>query len=197
MTFRKKVIRRKSKPSEYYVDNTKFLEEIKKYKVRVKEAEEKGLEKPRITEYLGECIQKIAEKLSYSPEFINYTYKQEMISDGIENCIMYFDNFDPDKNPENFRSGKISPFNYFTQIIYFSFQRRITKEEKQRYIKYKYLQENIIGNHDFAELDGFDPLQNQKMYENIDIFMQKFEEREARKKEKRDAKKASVDPIEE
>lgn len=116
-----------------YINNADFLAAIKLYKQSVKEAEENGLPKPQIPRYLGECILKIATHLSYKPNFINYTYKDDMILDGIENCINYFDNFDPDKSS--------NPFAYFTQIIFYAFLRRISKEKKHSYIKNKLIQE--------------------------------------------------------
>ena len=112
------------KKKVHYVDNKKFLAAIVERKEQLKEAEEEGESKPRITNYLGECILKIANHLSYRPNFINYTYKEEMISDGIENSLQYIDNFDPEKSK--------NPFAYFTQIIYYAFIRRIAKEKKQQ-----------------------------------------------------------------
>ena len=86
---------------------------------------------------MGECILKIANHLSYRPNFINYTYRDEMISDGIENSLQYIDNFDPEKSK--------NPFAYFTQIIYFAFVRRITKEKKQQKIKDRILKRSNIS----------------------------------------------------
>ena len=88
------------------------------------ESEAAGDEPPQITNYLGECILKIANHLSYRPNFIKYTYREEMISDGIENCLQYIDRFDPAKSS--------NPFAYFTQIIYYAFVRRITKERNNK-----------------------------------------------------------------
>lgn len=113
--------------SNHYVDNAKFLQALKDYRTSIKDAGECGDAKPRISNYIGECILKIATHLSYRPNFINYTFRDEMVSDGIENCLMYVDNFDPDKSS--------NPFAYFTQIIYFAFIRRIQKEKKQTLIK--------------------------------------------------------------
>ena len=96
----------------HYVNNADFLAAIKEYKQKVLEAQEKGLPKPQVSNYIGECILKIANHLSYKPNFINYTYKDDMILDGIENCIQYIDNFDPNKSS--------NPFAYFTQIIFLS-----------------------------------------------------------------------------
>ena len=125
------------KKKVHYVDNKKFLAAIVERKQLLKEAEESDLPKPQVTNYLGECILKIANHLSYRPNFINYTYKEEMISDGIENCLQYIDNFDPEKSK--------NPFAYFTQIIYFAFVRRITKEKKQQKIKDRILKRSNIS----------------------------------------------------
>ena len=125
------------KKKVHYVDNKKFLAAIVERKVLLKEAEEEGDPKPQISNYLGECILKIANHLSYRPNFINYTYKEEMISDGIENCLQYIDNFDPEKSK--------NPFAYFTQIIYYAFIRRIAKEKKQQKIKDRILKRSNIS----------------------------------------------------
>ena len=89
------------------------------FKKMVNEAREKGEEDPSATEYMGKCFLDIANGLSFRPNFINYTYKEEMISDGIENCLQYCSNFNPDASK--------NPFSYFTQIIYYAFVRRIEK----------------------------------------------------------------------
>ena len=113
----------------HYIDNKVFFSEMCKWKDLIKEADDLGETRPPVTSYIGECFMKIAEHLSYRPNFINYPYRDEMISDGIENCLMYAHNFDPEKSS--------NPFSYFTQIIYYAFLRRIEKEKKQAYIKYK------------------------------------------------------------
>ena len=125
-----------AKKKVHYVNNKQFLEAIVERKQHLREAEESGDPKPQITNYLGECILKIANHLSYRPNFINYTYRDEMISDGIENSLQYIDNFDPEKSKY--------PFAYFTQIIYFAFIRRITKEKKQQKIKDRILRRSNI-----------------------------------------------------
>ena len=121
----------------HYVDNKKFLAAIIERKELMAESEAAGDGPPQITNYLGECILKIANHLSYRPNFINYTYREEMISDGIENCLQYIDRFDPAKSS--------NPFAYFTQIIYYAFVRRITKEKKQQKIKDRILKRSNIS----------------------------------------------------
>ena len=125
-------MRRTTKKKEHYVNNADFLAAIVKYKEKVKHAEENGLPKPRVNNYIGGCFLKIATHLSYRPNFINYMYKDDMVCDGIENCIQYIDNFDPAKSK--------NPFAYFTQIVYYAFLRRIAKEKRQMDIKDKILE---------------------------------------------------------
>ena len=117
----------------HYVNNKEFLTAMIEWNNRCKEAKEKGKKPPPITNYIGDCFLKIANRLSYRPNFINYTYREEMISDGIENCLQYVHNFNPEKSD--------NPFAYFTQIIYYAFVRRIQKEKKQTTIKHKLIQE--------------------------------------------------------
>ena len=120
------------KKSEHYVNNKELLHALIVYKNKVKEAQENEQPKPRITNYLGECFLKIATHLSYKPNFVNYMFREDMISDGIENCVQYINNFDPNKST--------NPFAYFTQIIHYAFLRRIQKEKKQMDIKNKILE---------------------------------------------------------
>ncbi len=127
----KKPFKKNKKNNVHYVDNATFLEEITKYRNSVLASIEAGTIKPRVPNYLGECFLKIANHLAYKSNFINYTYREEMISDGIENCITYIDNFDPDKSK--------NPFAYFTQITYYAFLRRIQKEKRQQQTKYRYM----------------------------------------------------------
>jgi len=120
------------KRSEHYVNNKEFLAAIVAYKQEISDAEHLGKPKPRITNYLGECFLKIATHLSYKPNFVNYMFKDDMICDGIENCVQYINNFNPEKSS--------NPFAYFTQIIHYAFLRRIQKEKKQLEIRQKIIE---------------------------------------------------------
>jgi hypothetical protein len=120
------------KRSEHYVNNKEFLTAIVAYKQEISDAEHLGKPKPRITNYLGECFLKIATHLSYKPNFVNYMFKDDMICDGIENCVQYINNFNPEKSS--------NPFAYFTQIIHYAFLRRIQKEKKQLEIRQKIIE---------------------------------------------------------
>ena len=131
------------KKSEHYVNNKEFLEALVVFKAKCLAAKEAGEPRPQISNYIGECFLKIATHLSYKPNFVNYMFKEDMISDGLENCIEYVTNFDPQKSS--------NPFAYFTQIIYFAFLRRIGKEKKQLEIKNR-----IIEKSGFAEVMAVD-----------------------------------------
>ena len=120
------------KRSEHYVNNKEFLAALIKHREDIEIAEIQGKDNPRIPRYIGECFLKIATHLSFKPNFVNYMFKEDMISDGIENCVQYIHNFNPEKSQ--------NPFAYFTQIIHYAFLRRIQKEKKQLEIKNKILE---------------------------------------------------------
>ena len=164
-----------------YVNNADFLAAIKEHKSKIKAAAEQGLEPPQLSNYIGECILKIATHLSYKHNFINYTYKDEMILDGIENCIHYVNNFDPDKGS--------NPFAYFTQIIYYAFIRRISKEKKQSYIKNEMIKNMPFDMFELQEHDEEGHYQN--MYLEYMQTNQQFDDFLEKKKEKRKKKDVS------
>ena len=134
------------KKTEYYVNNKEFLEAITVYRNSVIKARENDDARPRVPNYIGECFLKIATHLSYKPNFVNYMFREDMICDGIENCLQYIDNFDPTKSS--------NPFAYFTQIIYYAFLRRIQKEKKQMEIKNKILEKS--GYDEVMHTDTYD-----------------------------------------
>ena len=162
------------KKGEHYVDNIRLYDEMVEYNKHVTSYKNgEIIDKPIVSDYICESIMKISDRLSYRPNFINYTYRDEMVSDGVENCLLYINNFDPSKSS--------NPFSYFTQIIYFAFIRRIQKEKKQLYVKYKSIyNSNVFDNDDMRDADinsikdsylGF-VMENR---ENIDIFLDDFE----------------------
>jgi len=178
------VVRKK----QHYVDNEKFLIVMGEYRERYLQAKDTEKELPVLPDYAGECFLKIAERLSHRPNFINYAFREEMVSDGIENCVMYASNFNPDKSK--------NPFAYFTQIIYYAFLRRIEKEKKQLYIKYKTMEEySSLEDHvDMGEMEdsksvstGASPLTTDKRVA-IQEFIFAFEEKKRKKKKTKVAK---------
>ena len=172
------------KKTEHYVDNKVFLEEMKKYRKKVLSARKRNRKDPPINDYIGECFLKIANHLSYRPNFINYTYKEDMISDGIENCLTYVANFDPEKSN--------NPFAYFTQIIYYAFIRRIQKEKKQTTIKQKLILKS--GLDEIVRQEG----DNEEYQNSYADFLRKnmIIEQETEKKEKPKPKKKKIAKLE-
>jgi hypothetical protein len=166
----------------HYISNKDFLTEMIKYRQAITKSKRLGEKKPQIPRYVAECFMKIAENLSHKPNFLSYTFRDEMVADAIENCVMYVDNFDPGKSS--------NPFAYFTQITYYAFLRRIQKEKKQLYVKYKATESAGI-------LDEFELNQNEdgtfrqfELYENISEFIENYE---VAKKNKKIAKKVSLE----
>lgn len=175
----------KKKP-EHYVNNKEFYAAMVEYKKKCKLAEAEGRQLPRIPDYIGLCIYKIANRLSNRPNFINYTYKDEMISDGIEVSIANVGNFDPDRYD--------NPFAYFTQIIYHAFIHRIQKEKKQQYLKYKSLENAIISNDQHAFQDSDDRNVGSSYYNDAAIHViSSFESSIQKKKEETKKKKEALE----
>ena len=154
-----------------YVDNEKFYSAIVEYRKHCDLAEQKGLDRPQIPDYIGECILKISKNLALLPKFSSYSYKDEMISDAIENSVLYFHSFDPEKSN--------NPFAYFTQVTYYAYLRRLNFEEKTRYMTYKSFIETI-GINDMSLLSDSEgnAVASPDLYDNIYEFMRKFEKKE-------------------
>jgi hypothetical protein len=129
-------INTKKRAKVHYVNNADFLAALVAYKENIAAAKEANKPIPRVPNYIGECLTNIATRLSRKFNFTNYSYREEMVGDGIENCLIYLNNFDPNKSS--------NPFAYFTQIIYFAFLRRIQKEKKQTYIKHKVFEREMM-----------------------------------------------------
>lgn len=183
----------------HYVDNAAFYQACLEYRNVCKAAELDGKPKPRIPDYIGSCLLKIANKLSYSRNFIGYPYREEMIGDGIENCILYFHNFNPDKYK--------NPFAYFTQIIYYAFLRRIHREKKQMYVRHKVMlnqaTEGLSDSNEYESSDEFGLSIDSKMTDNdymndfVNTFEQKALERREARREKKGVEKFLDDKSEE
>ena len=189
-----------ARKKQHYVDNEKFLVVMRDYREKYLKSKDDEIEPPQIPDYAGECFLKIAERLSHRPNFINYAFREEMVSDGIENCVMYASNFNPEKST--------NPFAYFTQIIYYAFLRRIEKEKKQLYIKYKTMDEfsslednsdmgSMASNESASVTSGASPMTADKRA-SIYEFISAFEEKKKSKKKpkpKVDNKLAKLSPL--
>ena len=160
----------------HYFDNKKFLQAMIEW--RESWPDEENI--PPVTNYIGECFLKIATHLSYKPNFINYTYREDMISDGIENCLQYVKNFNPEKSK--------NPFAYFTQIIYYAFLRRIAKEKKQSHVRNKMIERDAYDS--FITMEGDDTYYS---VEGIDTKLFLPEDDVYKPKKKESAKKKGLE----
>ena len=158
-----------------YVNNADLLAALIAYQKDCREAEDAGEERPRVPDYIGTCIYQIATRLATKPNFSGYSYKEDMISDGIENCLLYINNFNPEKSQ--------NPFAYFTQIIWYAFLRRIQKEKKQMYIRFKSSQNMIAAGETYTGEDL--NLQLNTTADYMNDFIEDFEDKLRRDKEKK------------
>ena len=173
-----------------YVNNADFLAAIKEYKEKVKYAEDNGLPKPIVSNYIGDCILKIATHLSYKPNFINYTFREDMVADGVENCLVYMHNFNPQKSK--------NPFGYFTSIIYYAFVRRIQRERKHTYLRYKLIEDAVHHGDTRARTDnsGHYHVDGALLsYENVQDFIQRFDEYRSRRQQTRRTATAATEGV--
>lgn len=134
---KQKISRAAKREGAHYVNNKEFSQSVVDYVKLAKDAQKNSTEVPRITEYIGRCFLRIAEGLSHKPNFIRYTYREEMVMDAVENCIKAITNYNIDAAT---RTGNPNAFAYFTQICYYAFIRRIMKEKKQQDIKFRYIE---------------------------------------------------------
>ena len=139
------------KKSIHYVNNNDFSTAVVTYVEKVEKAKEEKSPVPKVPDYIATCFLRIAEGLSHKANFIRYTYREEMVMDAVENCLKAIGNYNLEAAT---RTGKPNAFAYFTQITWYAFLRRITKEKKQQEIKLKYLTKAGVENFVDNELEG-------------------------------------------
>lgn len=137
------------KKSIHYVNNAEFSQAVVDYVSNLEECRKEKLNLPKVPDYIAQCFLRIAEGLSHKANFIRYTYREEMVMDAVENCLKAISNYNLEAAT---RTGKPNAFAYFTQITWFAFLRRITKEKKQQDIKLKYLTKSGIES--FIDVGG-------------------------------------------
>jgi len=137
----------KAKAKPHYVNNRDFSEAVMDYATKANQAKAKNKTVPKVTDYIAKCFIRIAEGLSHRPNFVRYTYREEMVMDAVENCLRAIGNYNIESAT---RTGKPNAFSYFTQICYFAFIRRITKEKKQQDIKFRFIEK--MGIEDFVAM---------------------------------------------
>jgi hypothetical protein len=157
-----------------YINNKEFYALLQQFKADCTEAEKNNQPAPRVPEDIGKCFMMIATKLATKANFSGYTYKDEMICDALENCVVAVHSFNPEKSK--------NPFAYFTQIIWYAFLRRIEKEKKQTYVKYKSL-EQLVVDAEFLDDEGSDAYKNYDIAnEKMKPIIDKFENKQKKKK---------------
>ena len=162
-----KKIKPKDKP--HYVNNKEFSQAVMDYAISARAAKEADKSTPTVTNYIATCFMKISEGLSHRPNFVRYTYREEMVMDGVENCLRAINNY---KIETATRTGNPNAFSYFTQICFFAFIRRITKEKKQQEIKFRFIEK--MGIEDFAAM-GMDDQGAQQTMEYVDTLRQRID----------------------
>lgn len=161
------------------MDNKEFYVQLKAFRLECLAAKKAKLPPPRMSEFLGECFLKIATHLSYKPNFVNYTFRDDMVSDGVENCLVYVHNYDPEKSS--------NPFSYFTTIIWYAFLRRIQREKKHTYIKYKLMEKQHIDGTASDNPDGSPMPADSTMlsFDNVQDFITRYDEYSSKRRERR------------
>jgi hypothetical protein len=152
----------------HYINNKDFSLAVVEYVTKCNEAKTKEQAVPKVTNYIATCFLKISEGLSRRPNFVRYTYREEMVMDAVENCLRAINNY---KIETATRTGKPNAFSYFTQICYFAFIRRITKEKKQQDIKFRFIEK--MGIEEFVEA-GMDNEMAQETMAYVDTLRQRI-----------------------
>lgn len=164
----------------HYVDNREFLKSIVLYRRACFQAKRAGSRNPRVPEYIGECFLKIGTHLSFKPNFANYTFREDMVSDGVENCLVYMHNFNPRKSK--------NPFGYFTSVIYYAFVRRIQRERRHTYLRYKLIEEAVIAGdtRTSPSIDGSYHVDSSMLsFDNVQEFIRRFDDYHERMRARR------------
>lgn len=128
--------------SENYINNKEFSQAVFSYVEECNKCKKNGKEVPIVPKYVALGFQQIAEGLSHRPNFISYSYRDEMVMDAVENCLRAIRNYNIEAAT---RTGNPNAFAYFTQIAYYAFLRRISKEKKQQEIKDSYFENTFAA----------------------------------------------------
>ena len=172
--------------SAHYIDNKAFLKALTLYRTACRKALRAKKPRPPIPEEIGEAFLAIANHLSYRPNFLNYTFREDMVGDGVENCLTYMHNFNPRKSK--------NPFGYFTSVIYYAFVRRIQRERKHTYLKYKLIQNAVIDGSTATTGEGHFHVDTELLsFDNVQEFITKFDEYTDKRRERRKVMKPETE----
>lgn len=167
-----------------YIDNAELYRAFVSYRAKCRAAALAGGPEPRIPDYIGKCFMLIAQNLATARNFAGYGYRDELIGDAIENCVMVAKSFDPDRSKY--------PFAYFTRVAWNAFIRRINREQKQRYVRYKTTTQAMIDGTLSTHQDGDSgvsiDVDQSKMNDFIESFERKLVERKTKRKTRDDVR---------
>ena len=158
----------KPKDKPHYVNNKEFSQAVMDYAIEARACRSADKPVPTVTDYIATCFIRISEGLSHRPNFVRYTYREEMVMDAVENFLRAIGNYNIETAT---RTGKPNAFSYFTQICYFAFIRRITKEKKQQDIKFKFIEK--MGIEDFVQM-GMDSEGAEQTMAYVDTLRQRI-----------------------
>ena len=184
------------KKSIHYVNNAEFSQAVVDYVTVCNKAKAENTTVPIVPDYIAQCFLRIAEGLSHKSNFIRYTYREEMVMDAVENCLKAIHNYNLEAAT---RTGKPNAFAYFTQITWYAFLRRISREKKQQDIKLRYLSRSGIEN--FVDNELGDEMSQQVVGAFVDglrdridkVKVQDEQVKEFAKSEKKRRRVANVD----
>ena len=184
------------KKSIHYVNNAEFSQAVVDYVTICNKAKAENTTVPIVPDYIAQCFLRIAEGLSHKSNFIRYTYREEMVMDAVENCLKAIHNYNLEAAT---RTGKPNAFAYFTQITWYAFLRRISREKKQQDIKLRYLSRSGIEN--FVDNELGDEMSQQVVGAFVDglrdridkVKVQDEQVKEFAKSEKKRRRVANVD----
>lgn len=173
-----------TKTKDYYIDDKKFTKAIIDYVIENQKWKETHETRLKPSNYIGECLLKIAKRLAKSPNFINYSWSDTMVDEAVFLSCKYIDRFNPyieiydekfDDNGNLISKTLISKkiketgaFNYFTTVAFNAFRMTITNEKKRIAGKKLLLEHDILNQASYTLLKtDDDSYQVLSMYEGI------------------------------
>ena len=124
---------KRKKKEEGYLSNNEMFKEVIKCQLD-----------DQISDKLGRMFMIMSRRIATKPNFSGYSYKEEMIGNGVVACCGALHKFDPDKSTNTFA--------YYTSIIHNAFIQILNKEKKQQDIRDALLvNQNMTPSFGYAE----------------------------------------------
>ena len=171
--------------SNHYIDRDEFTAEMDTHALECRKAKERGHPMPKCPESIGIKFLLIAQNVSTKGNFFNYPFRDEMISDAVENMVRY---------RYNYKKERGQAFSYFTQYAIYAFIARIKLEKNELMAKAKYVQR--IASDEFIPhiLDDRD-LPEKFKNEYVEYLITWMEDKMAIEKEKKEPAKDEGGPV--